>query len=414
VIAADIQIPAPPPAIMIPGPAAPILLPAVPPPVAGQPPGRVLTTFEATGRDAQDYAAAHAVPVDEALRRLRAQEESVATTDALAATYRDRLAGIAIEHVPVYRIVVLLTGSDPVPDQSISAGGMTVPIMFHTGAAATRDQLLAAIADHRTAILDELPGPAGMGVDPRSGEIVVTVKALAGGSEAAAALATTFAAIAGVPVRIRLLDQPETNFIAVGGSRVEGVEASTGRRAACTTGFVVTDGPRTGILTAAHCPYTLVYRDPAGTTVPLTQVGAWGARYQDVQIQLADAPLAPLFFADREKTVLRPVTRWRNRASTRAGDVVCHRGERTGYSCAEVELVDYAPPGELCGGPCDATWVTVSGPTCGPGDSGGPVFAGTVAFGILKGGSYRRDGSCTFYYYMSTDYLPAGWTLRYR
>lgn len=414
VIAADIQ-PPPPPAIMIPAPAAPILIPAPPPPAAPDPPpGRLLSTFDALYRDAQEYAAAHAVGVDEAMRRLQAQEESVPATDRVTATYRERLAGIAIEHSPVYRIVVLLTGSDPVPDQSVSAGGMIVPIVFRTGAAATRDRLLAIIADHRAAMLDALPGPAGMGLDPRTGEIVVTVKALTGGSEEAAALSAEFSTLTGVPVRLRLLDQPEANFSAIGGSRVEGTDTVTGRRAACTTGFVVTDGARTGILTAAHCPYTLSYREPGGTTVPLTQVGAWGARYQDVQIQLAAGPLAPLFFSDREKSMVRPVTRWRNRAATRAGDVVCHRGERTGYSCAQIELVDYAPPGDLCGGPCDATWVTVAGPSCGAGDSGGPVFAGTTAFGILKGGSYRRDGSCTFYYYMSTDYLPPGWTLLYR
>jgi hypothetical protein len=86
------------------------------------------------------------------------------------------------------------------------------------------------------------------------------------------------------------------------------------------------------------------------------------------------------------------VTSWRNRTSTRAGDIVCHRGEHSGYSCAEVELVDYAPPGTLCAGPCDPVWVTVAGPKCAGGDSGGPVFSGTIAFGILKGGSYRRDG----------------------
>jgi streptogrisin C len=415
-VIADVPPPAPPPAIVIPAPPAPILLPLTPPPAAtaDPPAGRLLSTIEALARDAQEYAAANAVGADEAMRRLQAQEESIAVTDRLAIAYRDRLAGIAIEHSPAYRIIVLLTGSEAVPDQSVSAGGLTVPILFRTGAAATRDRLLATITEHRLAILDALPGPAGMGIDPRSGEIVVTVKALTGGSEEALARSAEFSTLTGVPVRVRLLDQTEANLSAVGGSRVEGIDDTTGRRAACTTGFVVTDQARTGILTAAHCPYTLVYRDPAGTIVPLTQAGAWGARYQDVQIQLGPTALSPLFFSDREKSVLRPVTRWRNRASTRAGDVVCHRGERTGYSCAQIELVDYAPPGDLCGGPCDATWVTVAGPSCGAGDSGGPVFAGTTAFGILKGGSYRRDGGCTFYYYMSTDYLPAGWTLLYR
>jgi len=41
------------------------------------------------------------------------------------------------------------------------------------------------------------------------------------------------------------------------------------------------------------------------------------------------------------------------------------------------------------------------------------VFDGTIALGLVKGGTYRRDGSCLFYYYMSTDYLPAGWSLSY-
>jgi hypothetical protein len=78
-----------------------------------------------------------------------------------------------------------------------------------------------------------------------------------------------------------------------------------------------------------------------------------------------------------------------------------------------VELTDFAPPGELCGGPCDPTWVTVSGPKCRGGDSGGPNFNGTIAFGITKGGHYYPDGRCAFYYYMSTDYLPEGWRLLY-
>ena len=74
-------------------------------------------------------------------------------------------------------------------------------------------------------------------------------------------------------------------------------------------------------------------------------------------------------------------------------------------------MVDFAPGGPLCGGLCTPTWVTVAGPGCKGGDSGAPVFLGGRAFGIVKGGSYRADGSCGFYFYMSTDYLPDGWRL---
>ena len=38
------------------------------------------------------------------------------------------------------------------------------------------------------------------------------------------------------------------------------------------------------------------------------------------------------------------------------------------------------------------------------------VFSGTIAYGITKGGS-GLGGECNFYFYMSTDYLPDGWTL---
>jgi hypothetical protein len=118
-----------------------------------------------------------------------------------------------------------------------------------------------------------------------------------------------------------------------------------------------------------------------------------------------------LFYANRGAGSLRRVATWRNVASTRAGEFVCHDGTSSGYSCASVELTDYAPPGALCGGPCSPTWVTVQGPSCIAGDSGGPVFSGSVAFGIAKGINRTAGGGCNFYYYMSTDYLPPPWRL---
>ena len=393
----------------------PVPLPNVsihaPAPVVAQDSASLQTAVEAMVQDAREYARANGVSLAEALNRLRAQEESVAATDRIRQAYRDRLAGIAIEHQPAYRIVVLLTGSEPIPDQTVEAGGIDVPILFRTGAAATVDQLLVALDDHRAEIQAALSAPAGIGIDPRTGELVVMVRSADVAAAGSDALAARLAAIAAVPVRVRVLDRPDLNLDAEGGSRVEGVDPANGRRFACTTGFVVTDAAETGIVTAAHCPYTLTYYDPDGSKLPLRFAGAWGARYQDVQVQLSDRALRPLFYADTAKTTARTVTSWRNRASTRAGDFVCHRGERTGYSCAQVELIDYAPPADLCGGPCDAVWTTVAGPSCKGGDSGGPVFVGGIAFGILKGGSYRRDGTCNFYYYMSTDYLPPGWSL---
>ncbi len=173
----------------------------------------------------------------------------------------------------------------------------------------------------------------------------------------------------------------------------------------------MTDGVQNGIVTAAHCPDTLEHVAKDGTRTPLTFIGQWGWGFHDVQVNASPDAVQPRFYSDAARTVLRPVEGQRSRAGTRVGDIVCHRGEHSGYSCAEVEMVDFAPSGDLCGGPCLPTWVAVAGPGCKGGDSGGPVFVGTTAVGLLKGASYRPDGTCVFYYYMSLDFLPGGWRL---
>ena len=306
----------------------------------------------------------------------------------------------------------MLAGDTPVPARSIVAGGMTVPVTFRTGAGATREQVVWAMTWHQGAIRALLRRGPGMGLDPRSGELVITLGAAdveaGGGTEM---LRSKIAAIAHVPVRMSVLERVDRDLDLAGGARVEGVEPGDGKRYRCTTGFAVSDGTRHGLTTAAHCADNMTYTDPHGGTVPLDYLGQWGWGYQDVQIGLSRDVPAPALYDDTAKTFERPVLAQRTRAATRAGDYVCHRGERTGYSCSLVQLTDFAPAGDLCGGPCLPTWVAVAGPKCQGGDSGAPVFLGGTAFGMVKGGSYRPDGSCAFYFYMSLDYLPPGWSL---
>jgi streptogrisin C len=367
----------------------------------------VKTQAEALGDDAAQYSARYGVPLEEAIRRLRAQQASVVATDAIAQEFASRLAGISIEHAPDYRIIVLLTGTDPVADRS-AAG---VPIIFRTGARATRAQAVLAMRRHLIDLRSELPGARGAGYDQRTGQVVLLVTSADAQRFGADAIRTRAEQVSGVPVRVTVNELIEQNMRVDGGGRVEGLSSVTGRRNVCTTGFVVSDGTRTGIVTAAHCPDELTYYDRDGLTRPLPFAEQSGLAYQDVQINLSAEANAPFFYSDRGADSLRRLTTWRNRDSTRAGDFVCHFGESSGYSCAEVQLTDYAPPGALCGGPCQPTWVTVEGPACKAGDSGGPVFSGGVAFGIAKGINRTAAGQCYFYYYMSTDYLPQPWRL---
>jgi streptogrisin C len=368
---------------------------------------QVETQAEALAEDAIQYAGQFGVALDEAQRRLKAQQDSVAATDAISREFAGRLAGISIEHAPEYRIVVLLTGSDPVADRT-AAG---IPIVFRTGAKATHAEAVAAMRKHLIDVRTELPGLRGAGYDQRTGEVVLLVTAADAQRYGIDAIRERAEQVGGVPVRVVVNALNESNMSVAGGGLVEGTSTLTGRRNRCTTGFVVTNGEVNAITTAAHCPDELFYRDQDGSDVPLAFAGQWGLAYQDVQINLTPGPAEPLFYANRGAGLLRRLLSWRNRDSTRAGDFVCHYGESSGYSCATVELTDYAPPGDLCGGPCSPTWVTVKGPSCIPGDSGGPVFSGEVAFGIAKGINRDSSGRCEFYYYMSTDYLPPPWRL---
>lgn len=356
--------------------------------------------------DAAEYARMFDVAPDEALRRLRAQEASVPLVDSLAEANRARLAGILVEHRPDYRIVIVVTGATAT-ETPLAIAPFGVPVVLRTGALATRDATLAAIAAHQAEIRAALPAPPGLGVDPATGALLVLVRRR--DLSDTAALTARLEAIAGVPVELSTAGDVARNLSVEGGGRVVGSFVPGGQRYACTAGFVVTDGATTALTTAAHCPDTLAFVEADGTRTPLTLLGAWGAGSQDVQLHTAEAPLPPLFHAD-DAVVPRTLAISRTRASTRAGDFVCHRGQRTAYSCSVVQIVDYAPPGELCAGPCPPTWVAVAGPACGTGDSGGPVFLGTTAFGLMKGDT-TEDGTCRLYYYMSVDHLPPDWTV---
>jgi len=366
----------------------------------------VQTPGQALATDAAAYATAHGVSPDEALHRLRLQLASVGAADRLRVQYADRLAGLFIEHSPEWRLVVLLTGEFPAQDLLLGSGDLRVPVQLRGGGAATRTEVLRALDAHRQQLAESVPGIRGMGADPRAGTLLVFQRASAA-LRPTAEVEAELTAIAGVPVRLRLISATFENAAAAGGGRVVG--AAGGHNWICTTGFIVTAGNNRGVTTAAHCPDGLSYRGPDGEERLLTLVGSWGAGARDVQVMAGAGSGPALFFADSGRTVARPVSGWLTRPMTRAGDWVCKRGEASGASCAEVELTDFAPPGELCGGLCSASWVTVKGPTCRRGDSGAPVFIGTTALGLLKGGAFVENDGCAFYYYMSLDYLPEQW-----
>jgi hypothetical protein len=376
------------------------------PPVADDEP-KVQTFEEALQQDAEDYAKRFNVTVIDARRRLQAMRDTASTRQELQETFGPRLTGISIEHVPELKILVRLTGDTPVPDRSVTAAGMTVPIQFRTGAQSTLAQLRAASDRHHASIKTLIPQMQGIGIDTRTGELVVVVNAVGAAAAAILTREAELEALTGVPIRIRAIDGVERNSDVRGGSRVA---SSAG--GLCTSGFVVKDTTnRTGVITAAHCADVLTYYNPNNTQIPLAFVGGWGSSTQDVQVHVSNYIERPEFYVDTAKTtVRRPVGQYALSA-TWPGDNACHRGETTGASCSMVEYVYYRPEAHVCGGYCSDTWVTVFGPHCAGGDSGGPVYDLNLARGIQKASSFSSGGMCNYYIYMSLDYLPSGWSL---
>jgi streptogrisin C len=364
----------------------------------------IQTEEEALAQDAAAIAPTLGLPPQAALLRLKAQAATIPVSDALRVQYRERMAGLFVEQRPVMRLVVLLTGTEAPPGFTIDAAGLPVPVEFRTGASATRAQVLGALDQYRAAIAALVPGARGIGHDPRDGSMVVMVPPAPAFD--LAQIDAKLTALTGVPVRVQPLRARLENASAIGGGRVEGPVGN--RRTVCTTGFVLRRGAQSALTTAAHCADAMVWRGPDGEERRLSLISAWGTAFRDVQIHGAIGPASPTIFSDREKTLTRVITGWRTRPQTRVGDVVCIRGESSGHVCSLVELTDFAPPGELCGGLCSVSWVTVSGPQCRHGDSGAPVFLGGTAYGLLKGGAFLGP-VCPFYFYMSTDYLPDGW-----
>ena len=367
-----------------------------------------LSSDEALAADASRYATTFAVSPEEAGRRLDQQRASIAVSDALRVRYRSRLASISVVHRPDWHLLVRLTPGVQPADTVESAGGLAIPVRFAVDAAVTRETGIRLLDQYRYLLPRLIPGYRGAGIDPRTGGLVVMQRP---GSDARSAdeVERLLAARLGLPVRVRRLDAVLVDSAAIGGGRVEGPNAE-GRRFRCTTGFVVRNGHgQVGITTAAHCPDTLTWRAPDGEERLLPMLGAWGAAQNDIQIHGGVGPASPLIFSDTAKQTVRPVTSWATRPMTRPGDWLCLRGESSGYACSEVELTDFAPPGDLCGGLCTSSWVTMRGPECRRGDSGAPIFLGSIAYGTLKGGAYTASGGCAFSYYQSVDYLPDGW-----
>jgi hypothetical protein len=163
-----------------------------------------------------------------------------------------------------------------------------------------------------------------------------------------------------------------------GGSRVTG----GGHR--CTAAFNLSDS---AFLTAGHCfaQGSTVYRNEAPVGTVTTRVWTTGqTNYADIEIvdYISDvAPTDNVLAGDRCGGCRVTITGVDT--TMILGSTVCSIGDTSGTDCGTIKSADYA----VCydGVYCFQGLVTVTGDDYCPGDSGGPIFYGQLAKGIISG-----------------------------
>lgn len=253
-------------------------------------------------------------------------------------------------------------------------------------------------------------------------------------------------AYAGVPVKFEVVEggmQPVANMR--GGSLLYKYPSDNRYSPRlCMTAFGAkhpTQG--TGMVTAAHCPSSMYILADDGKNYALqsyTSSYTKGTTNDQADIRfIKGSPIGLGQFYYNETTNIRNVTGTRSRLSTNInkgttpGSYVCHLGQPSPgstsniQSCGEVMSINtsfsYDSDNKLSFSSTGGSFVLMrntqsgAGTTrtsgngtlrCFPGDSGGPVFAGTIAFGVMSSCSWV-DGDqtkpVTYATYTSVDYF---------
>lgn len=438
---------------------------------------QVLDTAEALAVDAKIYAAAYGVPVDEAIRRLSVMTgfgpETAAETGAEGADFagayfdnasaefglmvRSKRSGNAEKLLVrrgkagpskaqkeqrraerrALRSKAGISDGEVEAAEDILASDLPVKVKKKGGAANSLRELKAELQSNADK-LRSVPGLQTTYVDQKTGEIVLMVA----GSDSSAARAAASAFLK-APFRIDLVPGKFKDVSIRGGDFT--VEQS---RQYCMTAFAArrTSDSKTGVVTAGHCasPNPISIRDDNGSLYTLTQSGIVNNGTTMDLMFLSGTPTGVAQFYYDNSGYVRSVTGTRSRASTTDGNgtytaastvpgsFICHLGQKTlgssikAQSCGEVISVDgNRSTGAMTGGNYVIVRNTQSGAgtirtsgtgtlICFEGDSGGPVFANTIAYGVTSAclwannaTSSPADGTALYLMYTSVDYFPS-------
>jgi hypothetical protein len=363
-----------------------------------------------------------------AASRLNVEEHTPDIVERIRTQYANRLAGMYIEHAPTHRLVVRLTGHQPVQREFYQFGNDQLVVDYQVGAEHTFADLQKRFEHGFAGLKERLPTLQSGYVDERTGQLVLEVvndqpkvanarPATASEREVASSarvaqqqLATNYF---GVATRVASIGRIANQAIKGSGNLdATGVQ--------CTGAFTVksVSTPVTyGLLTAGHCQATTLNYTEVNTTTPITAL-SWVAAKNDaasdigwasVSTNAADA-VNSFYNGSIFVTTGTRITK----AGTLIGSSMCHYGRSSISSasvCGTVQSTAYNP-GSICGtsgtGACSATFVAVDVSTstpCQQIDSGGNWYRVDHPAGVHKAADPMISGRCV---YTSTDDIIGG------
>lgn len=322
---------------------------------------------------------------------LEGQEQFGALVASLQTQHADTYVGAALDALPGADAWIAFTER---PSDEIIAEIATMPLDVEVqwGHAATEVELVTAMETAFAAMSDAL-GPSTKLGSFSVEEITLTYSEdPAGlGSEAILELASRAAASTTtdglLPVPLSLVFDPELQAAPEapppdtiwGGANLR---LASNHALECTSGFVGTRNGEEVLITARHCENPLHFGTKTGWIqyggyAGQTATGNWIDMQWHREYYGAEAvPMFRYYTGDGYRTV----TGYRGPV---VGDLACHWGATTGYSCGQVaslsECVEYDNQPRYCGIAAMDRYISDGG------DSGGPWFVGTTALGIHSG-----------------------------
>jgi hypothetical protein len=361
-------------------------------------------------QDAEAYAAVYEVDLEEALLRLRLQPVIGKLQAELAASEPATFAGLWIQNEPSYLIVARFTegggGSLQAllqrdeylalyPYVDVRPAALSLPALSAVQAAAHE-----ATRAYAPVVQSMINVPENR-VDLQTTEVDLVAHALQAADDARRPGAAPLLPHVAV-VEVEALIAPQRYIHA--GRAIN----------LCTSAFAVQNaGGTRGVLTAGHCPDAQSFNLRNLPFQAGQFSGSVDAQWHTVgELHAVNRIWDGVF--DTTTPFYRFVTATRPRAQQVVGEVVCKFGIATNQTCGTISNTSFLPPS----GPGQwvnptATFIYVTGGAVNlseGGDSGGPWYSNTTAYGIHSGGGVgagppgdpRNDAI-----YMAIDFISA-------